>query len=81
MGVPVVRLLRTVLRDEFIALTDPDLIESQGIFVVDKVKELRLQLLEGRQGVRKEAWGVFVFQVWMQKFGDKLINESSIKEG
>ena len=81
MGVPVVRLLRTVLKDEFMAVTDPDLIDSQGIFVVDKVKELRLQLLEGRQEVRKEAWGIFVFQAWMQKFGDRLINESYIKEG
>jgi len=72
MGVPVVRLLRTVLKDEFKALTNLELIESQGIFAIDQVEKLRHQLLEGRQEVRKEAWAIFVFQAWMQKIGDKL---------
>lgn len=72
MGVPVVRLLKTVLKDEFNALTNLELIESQGIFAIDEVEKLRLQLHEGRQDIRKEAWAIFVFQAWMQKFGDKL---------
>jgi len=75
MGVPIVRLLRTVLKDEFNALTNLELIESQGIFAIDRVEKLRHQLLEGRQEVRKEAWAIFVFQAWMQKFGDKLRKE------
>jgi len=68
MGVPVIRLLNTVLRSEFEKLTDSNLIASQGIFNVENVLNLKSELFRGRKEVRKEAWAIFSFQAWLSSF-------------
>jgi asparagine synthase (glutamine-hydrolysing) len=72
MGVPVMRLLKTVLREEFENLTNQDAIQSQGIFSVQYVEELKRNVMVGRREVRKEAWALLVFQAWMQKNANKV---------
>lgn len=69
MGVPVMRLLRNELRGEFERLTAPALISEQGIFSVEQIEAIRKQVRIGIRDVRKEAWSIFAFQGWLEKFG------------
>jgi asparagine synthase (glutamine-hydrolysing) len=67
MGVPVLRLLKTVLNDEFEELTNLDLIETQGVFDVQAISKLKRDFYSNIREIRKEVWALFVFQGWMQK--------------
>jgi asparagine synthase (glutamine-hydrolysing) len=67
MGVPVLRLLKTVLNDEFEELTNLDLIETQGVFDVQAISKLKRYFYSNIREIRKEVWALFVFQGWMQR--------------
>lgn len=69
MGIPILRMLRTTLFNEFNELTNLDLIADQGFFKPESISELREKLKKGRQEIRKEAWAIFTFQAWLQKYG------------
>ena len=68
MGVPVVRMLKSVLKEEFESLTNLDLIESQGIFCPKTVMQLKQDFYSGRRDIRKEIWSIFAFQTWLREF-------------
>jgi asparagine synthase (glutamine-hydrolysing) len=68
MGVPVQRLLRTVLKEELHRLLDPELIREQQIFQPEAIQSLVMQFLDGHREIRKEVWSIFVFQGWYEQF-------------
>ncbi len=68
MGVPVLDLLRGPLNEQFRDLTSRDFINKQGIFSPAEVSRLMRLFGESRVEIRKELWGLFVFQAWYSRW-------------
>lgn len=64
MGVPVNSLLRGPLRELLEDLLSPSFIVSQGIFSTDKINKLYTDFKDSKRDLRKEIWGLLIFQVW-----------------
>ena len=67
MGIPVRALLTGPLSERFRDLTAPNHIKRQGIFDLADVESLVLNFLDGKRDLRKEAWGLFMFQIWWER--------------
>ena len=68
MGVPVLDLLKGPLNEQFRDLTSRDFINKQGIFSPSEVSRLMRLFDESRVEIRKEVWGLFVFQAWYSRW-------------
>jgi asparagine synthase (glutamine-hydrolysing) len=71
MGVPVIEILKGPLRGRLYEALSPDRIRSQGIFEPKEVASLLKDFEGGRKDVRKELWGMFVFQNWHEQWMEK----------
>lgn len=68
MGVPVLELLSGPLNEQFMDLTSRDFIEKQGIFSPSEVSSMVKRFRDSRTEIRKELWGIFVFQAWYSRW-------------
>jgi asparagine synthase (glutamine-hydrolysing) len=68
MGVPVLDLLNGPLNEQFMDLTSGDFIVKQGIFSPSEVSGLVKRFRDSRTEIRKELWGLFVFQAWYSRW-------------
>lgn len=58
--------LKTLIQDDLLA---DDLIEEQGIFDVEEIRELKQRLYSNNPGeVHAQIWGLVVFQYWWKKY-------------
>lgn len=64
MGVPVNSLLRGPLKELLEDLLAESFIVKQGIFSADKIKRLYTDFKDSKRDLRKEIWGLLIFQVW-----------------
>ena len=71
MGVPVIEILKGPLRARMYEALSPNRISSQGIFEPLEVANLLKDFEGGRKDVRKELWGMFVFQNWHEQWMEK----------
>jgi asparagine synthase (glutamine-hydrolysing) len=68
MGVPVIEILKGPLRGRLYEALSQDRICSQGIFEPKEVANLLKDFEGGKKDVRKELWGMFVFQNWHERW-------------
>ena len=68
MGVPVLGLLKGPLNEQFMDLTSRDFILKQGIFSPSEVSSMIKKFGDSRTEIRKELWGLFVFQAWYSRW-------------
>ena len=72
-GVPLRKWLQNELYDQLIQYTSSESLRKQGIFVPDKVQELMLRMSKSDYwGYSSVMWGIFVFQMWYQKYIEDL---------
>ena len=71
MGVPVIEILKGPLRGRLYEALSPNRISSQGIFEPIEVANLLKDFEGGRKDVRKELWGMFIFQNWHEQWMEK----------
>lgn len=64
MGIPVTSLLRGPLNELLEDLLSNDFITKQGIFSPDKIRKLYTDFKDSKRDLRKEIWGLLIFQVW-----------------
>lgn len=68
MGVPVSEIIRGYYSDKLREITNPVLLRNQGIFEPEHVAKIVSDFLESRRDLRKEIWGIFVFQLWYERW-------------
>jgi asparagine synthase (glutamine-hydrolysing) len=66
-GIPVGNWLRTDLKEDLIALTNPELLKDQDLLNIDYVSQLVKEHLSSQRDHTFKLWTIFCFQKWWIK--------------
>ena len=67
--IPLKKWLREDIRDWAEPLLDKSMLEEQGLFERDKVRQLWNQHLSGKYDHHAILWSILTFQSWFNRFG------------